>query len=81
MKSPITITYYRSANGFFFGVCVDISFSGLTLISCPLEILSLSEAIWAKIGQTKSWKKVKHFSKIGKVFQLRTKETFNERFY
>ena len=28
-----------------------------------------------------SWKKVKRFSKIGKLFKLRTKETFNEKFY
>ena len=85
----------------------DCNYMKLNQDKCHL--VHKSEAIWAKIGQTKiwesknqkllgvmvdhqqnfdehlislfvkSWTKVK--SKIDKHFKLRTKETFNEKFY
>ena len=90
----------------------DCNYMKLNEDKCHLIISGhKSEAMFAKIGQTKIWeskkqkllgliidrqlnfdeflislckkccKKVKRFSKIGKLFKLRTKETFNEKFY
>ena len=43
----------------------------------------LSTKLWSvfNIALKKSWKKVERIIKTGKLFKLRTKETFNKKFY